>query len=144
MIRKTTALALCAMVLAMAAPAIAHHSTANYDYSKNVVLKGKLKSFQWTNPHCFLQIEVPDGKGGFVEWSVESGSPGLVRRLGWKPEYFNKGDALTATIAPIRSTENKGTLKSVTLANGKVLYGPGNQGALPADLGLPTLEKATK
>ena len=142
MIKKLFVSIAGAVLLAGATQVVAHHSTANYDYTKTVVLKGKLKSFQWTNPHCFLQIEVPDGKGGTTEWSVESGSPGLVRRLGWKPEYFNKGDTLTAIVAPIRSKETKGTLKSVTLANGKVLYGPGNQGALPADLGLPTLEKA--
>jgi hypothetical protein len=142
--KKVSHAVLGLMLLVGAALAMAHHSTANFDYTKTVVLKGKLKSLQWTNPHCFLQIEVPDGKGGTVEWAVESGSPGLLRRLGWKPELFNKGDAVTAEIAPIRSKENKGTLRFVTLVDGKKLFGPGNQGELPADLGLPTLEKATK
>ena len=122
--------------------AISHHSTANYDYNKTVTLNGTLKKLQWMNPHCFLQVVIPNGKGGMVEWAIESGSPGLARRLGWKPEMFKVGDKLKVVIAPIRSGEPGGTLRSVTLANGKVLYGPGNQGELPTDLGLPTLKRA--
>jgi hypothetical protein len=35
---------------AVSASALAHHSTAGYDYSKNVELTGVVKVFQWTNP----------------------------------------------------------------------------------------------
>ena len=125
-----------------ATQANAHHSTANYDYTKTVVLKGTLKQLQWTNPHSFLQVLVPDGKGGTVEWSVESGSPALARRLGWGPEMFKPGDKLTVVIAPIRSGGPGGTLRTVTLPNGQVLSGPGNQSKF--DLGLPTLKPATQ
>lgn len=137
-------IAACLSLFVCGVQADAHHSTANYDYTKSVELNGVLKKFQWTNPHCFLQVVVPDGKGGEVEWSIESGSPALARRLGWAPEMFKTGEKIKVVIAPNRNGERDGTLKSVTLANGKTLYGPGNQGQLPDGLGLPTLERAKK
>lgn len=140
----------CKMAVAVAAglflavtPASAHHSTANFDYTKTVVLNGTVKKFQWTNPHSFVQVVVPDGKGKMVEWSVEAGSPGLQRRLGWTPDMVKPGDKVAVVIAPVRTGAPMGTLRQITLPNGKVLYGPGNQGELPTDIGLPTLSRAT-
>jgi len=120
----------------------AHHSTANFDYTKTVELIGKVKTFQMTNPHSFIQVVIPDGRGGSVEWSVESGSPNSERRAGWKPEMIKSGDKVTVLIAPVRTGEPMGTLRQITLPNGKVLYGPANLGPLP-DLALPTIPHAT-
>ena len=40
----------------------AHHSFAVYDRSKLLTLKGNVKSFQWTNPHCVVWVLVqPEG-----------------------------------------------------------------------------------
>jgi hypothetical protein len=139
-------LALTAMVIAgialMSSLASAHHSTANFDYTKTVVLNGTIKKFQWSNPHSFIQILVPDGKGGNVEWSIEAGSPTLERRLGWKQGMIKEGEKVSAVIAPVRTGGPSGTLRQITLPNGIVLYGPGNQGT-PTDLDLPTLQRAT-
>jgi hypothetical protein len=125
-----------------AVPASAHHSTANFDYTKTVVLNGTIKKFQWSNPHSFIQILVPDGKGGEVEWSIEAGSPTLERRLGWKQGMIKEGDKVSAVIAPVRAGGPSGTLRQITLPHGIVLYGPGNRGT-PTDLDLPTLQRAT-
>ncbi|PNG24392.1 hypothetical protein CR492_19085 [Methylocella silvestris] len=140
--RLTQSLATAGLMLS-ATQAFAHHSTANYDYTQNVELIGTVKELQWTNPHSFLQVLVPDGKGGAVEWSVETGSPSLDVRLGWSRDMFKPGDTVKVILAPMRSGGPNGTLKSVTLPDGKVLYGPGNQGTLPEGLALPTLEKAS-
>ena len=45
------------------AVAAAHHSTAEFDYSKQVTIKGTVKEIQWTNPHSYIQLIV-DGEGG--------------------------------------------------------------------------------
>lgn len=136
-------LSVAAGVILMGTQASAHHSTANFDYTKTVVLNGTVKKFQWTNPHSFIQVMAPDGKGAIVEWSVEAGSPGLQRRLGWTPDMVKPGDKVSVVIAPVRSGGPMGTLRQITLSNRKVLYGPGNQGELPTDIGLPTLSRAT-
>jgi hypothetical protein len=139
--RKLSQFSTAAGMALIATNASAHHSTANFDYTKTVVLSGTVKQFQWTNPHSFIQVLVPDGKGGSVEWSVESGSPALERRLGWSPEMIKQGEKVSVSIAPVRSGAPSGTLRQITLSNGKVLYGPGNQGEAP---GLPTLSPATE
>ena len=41
-------------------PALAHHSTAMYDYKNTKMLSGTVKAFQWTNPHMFIKVMAPD------------------------------------------------------------------------------------
>src|SRR5215510_10290906 len=75
----------CAFLpLALPLPAAAHHSGAMFDDTKSVTLVGTVKVFQWTNPHCWIQLLVPD-KSGTVEWSVELGAPFEVYRAGLRP-----------------------------------------------------------
>ena len=51
---KRCGLAVAALVLAPAAPALAHHSFAMFDQSKIVTLEGTVHEFQWTNPHAWI------------------------------------------------------------------------------------------
>ena len=54
-------LCLAAVVLAATtAPSFAHHSSANYDTEKEIVLKGVVTAWLWSNPHCMLRF---DAKG---------------------------------------------------------------------------------
>ena len=49
-------------MLLIASSALAHHSRAMFDQTKQVTLVGTVKEFQWTNPHCWIQVLVPDTK----------------------------------------------------------------------------------
>ena len=51
------------IVLTTAGPALAHHSFAVFDHTRTVAVKGTVTKFQWTNPHAFLELDVPDDKG---------------------------------------------------------------------------------
>jgi hypothetical protein len=104
----------------------AHHSTAAYDYSKSLMLSGTVTDFQWTNPHMFIHLHVRDASGKEVEWDVECGTPNINVRHGWKKSDINRGDKLTMEIHPMRDGSFSGTLMTVTLADGRLLYGPGN------------------
>src|SRR5678816_1081301 len=55
----------------------AHYSTALFDYTKQVTIKGIVKEVQWTNPHSFIQLLVDGQPGEKIQWSVEIGSPTL-------------------------------------------------------------------
>ena len=57
--------------------ALAHHSTAEFDYTKEVTIKGVVKEVQWTNPHSYIQVLVDGQAGEKIQWSVEIGSPTL-------------------------------------------------------------------
>jgi len=47
--------------------AAAHHSVAAFDLVREITLVGTIKEVQFTNPHVWIQLLVPDGKGGQVE-----------------------------------------------------------------------------
>ena len=51
-------------ILAPAAtvPAFAHHSYAEFDTDNKMTIAGTVKEFQWTNPHSWLLVNVPNGK----------------------------------------------------------------------------------
>ena len=71
-----------------ASSASAHHCARDVRYRKQVTLVGTVKEFQWNNPHCWIQVLVPDPndpKAAPVEWGVEMGAPMQLIRHGWKP-----------------------------------------------------------
>jgi len=103
----------------------AHHSFASYDRTKNLTLTGTVREFQWTNPHAWIQVLVPDDNGGTTEWGVECGSPNMMGRTGWKKTTLAPGAAVVVTINPLLDGGPSGSLVTITLADGTVL-GPGD------------------
>src|SRR5687767_448340 len=116
------------VILATQASA-AHHSFAPFDLARNITLKGTIREVQFTNPHVWLQVLVPNEKGSQVEWSIEAGAPGMLLRTGWKPNSLKPGDAVTVVTHPAKSGARTGSLVSVTTSDGRTL-GPGG-GAPP-------------
>jgi len=102
--------------VAAALPALAHHSFAAYDRNKTLNLKGTVKAFQWTNPHCIIWVIFqPEGGGEAQEWSIETTSPGVLTRSGWTRHSLNPGDRVSVEFNPLRDGSHGGGLNSVTL-----------------------------
>jgi hypothetical protein len=109
---------LMAAVMAASWPAYAHHSFAIYDRTKVLTLKGNVKSFQWTNPHCVIWVLVqPDGGGEPQEWSFETTSPGVLTRGGWTRNSVKPGDRVAVDFYPLRDGSHGGGLSAVTLVD---------------------------
>ena len=100
--------------------AMAHHSAAMYDVQKKVTLIGTIKEFQWTNPHCWIQLVVEDAGGKSTEWSIETVSPPGLKKHGWTRDAVKAGDKATVVFMPLKSGEHGGGLISVTV-NGKMI-----------------------
>ena len=109
-----------ALTVLMGSAAVAHHSFAMFDQTKQLPLKGTVVEFQWTNPHAFIQLEVADGAAKHT-WSVELNSPNNLKRQGWKSTSLKAGDAVTVVINPLRDGAKGGLFVAVTLPDGKVL-----------------------
>ena len=109
-----------AAALAVSAPVIAHHSFAMFDQKKVMTLNGTVHEFQWTNPHSWIELDVPQ-KSGAQRWSIELNSPNNLKRQGWKRDSIKPGDKVTVRIAPLRSGEHGGLFLDVKLPSGKVL-----------------------
>jgi len=102
---------------------LAHHSTAEFDYTKQITIKGTVKEVQWTNPHSYIQL-LADGDGGEkTQWSVEIGSPTLNINMGWRKNSVKVGDVVTMNLSPARNGKPYGTLRVLTFADGQTLEG---------------------
>lgn len=112
----------CAAALALClsgAPAQAHHSMAMFDQSKTVTLSGTVRVFQWTNPHCYIQLMVKDASGKDVEWSLEMGAPMYLYAKGWRPATLKQGTPITVTVNPLRNGDPGGVVLTAETADGK-------------------------
>ena len=116
-----TLIASAALLIEVAA--FAHHSAAMFDLEKQLTLNGTVKAFQFTNPHCWIQLLVRDGNGT-AEWSVEMGSPAHLIRSGWKPNTLKPGDKIIVVVHPLRVGANGGGFVSATGPDGKPIGTP--------------------
>lgn len=111
----------CGCLAFMPALAPAHHSAAMFDQQKQVELSGVVRQFQWTNPHCYIQLLVRNAQGKEEEWSLEMGAPVYLYNVGWRPGTVKAGDRISVSIAPLRNGERGGLLQAARGADGQPL-----------------------
>src|SRR4029450_9705627 len=117
-----------AVVIAMVAPALAHHSFAVYDHTRTITIRGTVTKFQWTNPHGFIELDVPQGDGTVKHYSVELTSINMMQRVGWRSNMIKAGDKVQVVGAPLLSGEPGGPGLEVVPAGGKTMGLPGRGG----------------
>ena len=125
----STVLALSA---ALALPAYAHHSfPVQYDASKTVTLTGKITKVEWTNPHIFIYIDVPDEEtGAVINWALEMGGPNALLRLGWKRNSLKPDDVITVEGSLARDGSHLANAKTIVLAaTGQRMLAGSSEGA---------------
>jgi hypothetical protein len=105
-------------LLCIAAPVLAHHSTAMFDHTKETTVQGTVKSWQWTNPHSWLQLMALDKNGKVVEQGFEIGSPNTLFRNGWRSDTFKPGDKVTIVAYPRRDGTVGGLLVAAKKTDG--------------------------
>ena len=114
-------------LLGISYPALAHHGRATYDETKLATIVGTVSSFQFSNPHALLILNVKDGKGNIEQWIGEGTSPNMLVREGWDKRTIKPGDQITATGHPARNGTNSMRIEKIVLPNGRELTfeGPG-------------------
>ena len=117
--RIAVTLAICVFV--PGAGALAHHSTAAYQTKTTTLKRAVVKRFAWQNPHCILSFDVRDDRGRVATWSVESGSPSALSRIGWNRNSIKAGDTIAVELYPARNGAPIGRLAKITLADGHEL-----------------------
>ena len=101
----------------------AHHSIVEFDYTQAYAVTGRVKELQWTNPHSWVQVLVPDASGNEVEFGFELGAPVFNIRLGWRKDSIVPGDEVTVVYCPSKNGSPRGTLMFIHLPSGDVLSG---------------------
>jgi len=112
---------LLVIALFMAGSAWAHHNAAGIDRTKTVTVEGTVKQFKWANPHSWVELEVPDKKGGIEIWNAEMTAPSGLVRAGWKKTTLNAGDKVKLVVNPMANGTPGGLFVSITLPTGQVL-----------------------
>ena len=113
-------------VAAIALPVQAHHSFVMFETTKQTTLVGTVTSFDWTNSHCYIEVDVKDDAGAVKHWSIEMGSPSILQQSGWKHNSLKAGMAVTLIVNPLKNGNPGGLLIQANLADGKKLgNGPG-------------------
>ena len=107
--------------VAIAAPALAHHSFAMFDAEKTITAKGTVAEYEWTNPHSWLRVMVADpASGKQLQWAFEMSSPATMTGLGMTPDTVKPGDVVTVSYHPLKDGSRGGQFMQALLPNGKM------------------------
>jgi hypothetical protein len=92
-----------------------------FDQRRIMTLEGTVTEFQWTNPHAFIEMDVPASGGATTHWSIELNSPNNLKRQGWTRTALKPGDRVTLRMSPLRDGSHGGLFLDVRLPSGRVL-----------------------
>jgi hypothetical protein len=108
---------LCGFLMVGAGPE-AHHAVAGvYDLNKEVVLQGRLKKLNFTNPHASIELTVPNKDGTFTEWKLTTASVTTLTREGINKTSMKPGEILKVTILPARNGNPAGFIRNLQLGD---------------------------
>jgi hypothetical protein len=132
---ETALPSLALTLLAASFSAEAHHSfAAQYDATKPITLVGKVTKVEWTNPHIFIYVDVPDDKtGSVVNWALEMGGPNALIRLGWSRNSLKIDDEVTVEGTLARDGSKLANARSIVMtATGKRMLAGSSGGDGPS------------
>jgi hypothetical protein len=88
-------------------PAYAHHSfAATYHEDQTQKVEGNLVQFLFRNPHSFVQLEGPDGKGVMQRWAIEWAGGLQLNRQGVSRDTLKAGDHVIIVGNPGRNADD--------------------------------------
>ena len=102
-------------------PMFAHHSTTMYNMANPTSVTGVVKSFDWTNPHAFIHMEVKGEDGKVVMWDIEMMSLNHLRSYGWTHKTVVEGDLITCTGGAAKNGAPTMLASQVKLADGRLI-----------------------
>ena len=109
------------LVLALAAPAFAHHSfAAEYNTTKRGSFTGTLTKFALINPHVRWYFDVKNPDGSVTKWEIAGAGAGPLRQTGMS-RIFKVGDTYKVTYVASRDGSHLGRVVDFTFEDGRVV-----------------------
>jgi len=112
-----------ALLVAAAAPVMAHHSfAAEFDAKKPVKMKGTVVKMEWINPHSWIHIDVKREDGKVERWMVEGGAPNALLRRGWNTQSLPEGTEIIVEGYQAKDGANRAVGANLTFKDGRRLF----------------------
>lgn len=109
------------LLLFLAYPALAHHSTAEYDLTHPASVTGVVTGFEWTNPHAHIFLDATTPDGTIEHWDIEVDSPNALSRMHWTKDSIQPGDRITCSGARAKNGSPRMRCTLVAFESGKLL-----------------------
>ena len=119
---------LAVLLTAIVIPSFAHHSfAAEFDINRKITLTGVVTKVEWTNPHTYFYVDVPDG-GKVTNWALETAGPNTLYRQGWRRDSLKVGDHVTVTAYRARDESHVASAREVVVGGRRVFAGSAADG----------------
>jgi hypothetical protein len=116
----------CLALTAVPGDVSAHHSFAMFDTAHPIEIAGTVKEFRWVSPHSILIVAVKAPDGVITTWTLEGGTPSLLRREGITAKSVRAGDEIVVTVNPLHSGAPGGSYQApqIRFKDGRPLLAP--------------------
>jgi len=108
--------------LGLGATALAHHSfIGRFDLATVDEIEGVVTDLAWRNPHAILSVRTTAADGAATNWSIETSSLTVLRRMGIEEGTIKVGDRIKLAGNPSASGKKEMYARNVLLPDGREL-----------------------
>jgi hypothetical protein len=109
-------------VLGLAFGVRAHHSfIGRFDVQTVTEIDGEVTDLAWRNPHANLSVRTVAADGSATDWSIETSSLTVLRRMGIEADTIKVGDRIRLAGNPSVSGKKEMYARNVLLPDGREL-----------------------
>jgi hypothetical protein len=110
------------VALGLASGARAHHSfIGRFDLQTVTEIQGEVTDLAWRNPHANLSVRTIAADGSTTDWSIETSSLTVLRRMGIEEDTIKVGDRIRLAGNPSASGKKEMYARNVLLPDGREL-----------------------